>query len=480
VNIAQIIALHGRYRPDDPAIEAGERVIGYGELDLMVRRIVTRLKGTGVGQGDLVGLWLRDTPEYLAAMLAIARIGATVLPMDWRWTPAEAARIVARFPARVLVMEEDLQAPEGPMPLSLADLAAETPDQNPPASADRPFLYSLSSGTTGEPKAAVISHQAIVARSGYNIIGVGIRQRDRGMIPVPLYSGLGRAPTLAHLAKGATVVLFPSIFEPQELVEFVARRRIDTIHLVPSMARALLRLPSPATGPLLVGLRRIVSGAAGLHADERIEIRARLCPDLLDTYACQGIGYVSTADNDDQDAAPNSAGRPFMNVEVEIVGEDGRVLPAGETGWIRGRSPGQATAIVGAIGGSDERIEDGWCYPGDLGRFDRAGYLHLQGRSSEIIKRGGTTIHAAEVERVLASHPDVIEAAVVGAPDPELGETVVAFVVASKPVEPRALIVHCRRQLAPHKVPRRIVLIETLPRNPNGKVLKRELVQRLD
>jgi len=479
VNLAQIIALHGRYRADVPAIEAGERIVTYGALDLMVRRLVTRLKRGGVGQGDLVGLWLRDTPEHVAAMLAVARLGATMLPMDWRWTPVEAARIFARFPVAALVMEEDLQPPEGLMALVLTDLAAETPDQSPPASADWPFLYSLSSGTTGESKAVVTDHGCMLVRATNNIIGLSLQQRERYLLAIPMVFGGARVSALAHLVLGATVVLFPTLFEPPELVEGLAMRRIDTVYLTPTSARALLKLPLPATGPLLAVLRRLVITGAKLHPEERRQIRARLCPRIYEVYGSISTGPLVYSDNADHEMAPEAIGRPFMGLEVEIVDDEGGPLPPGESGWLRARGPSMASAMVGTLGRGDERIEDGWVYPGDLGRFDAAGYLYLEGRGSEVIKRAGATIHAAEIERVLASHPDVIESAVVGAPDPELGETVVAFVVLRTPVEPKALTMHCRRQLTPYKVPRRFVVLDALPRNPNGKVLKRELLQRL-
>jgi len=480
MNVAQTIALQGRYRPGEPAIEIDSRIITYGEFELMVRRVAARLAGAGIRPGDLIGLRLYDTPEYLAAVLGVAWLGATVLPMDWRTTPAEAGRMVRRFSARAVIADEDLLVDADVALLNLTGIEAEPPVEGAPAVPQAPFIYSPSSGTTGEPKAAVLSHEATLARLSNVLIATAVRPRDRILACNPLSSGLGRTPLLAHLALGATVVFFPTIFEARELIEVVAKRRIDTLSLVPTTARALLHLPPAASGPLLPGLRRIVSGGAGLHPEERAQIRARLCPRLLDTYASHGVNFISVSDNQDQDAAPTSVGRPIMGVEIEIVGDDGRVLPPGEIGWLRARGAAAAATIIGAVAGSDERIEDGWVYPGDLARFDQAGYLYLEGRSSEIIKRAGITVRAGEIERVLALHPAVVEAAVVGAPDAEMGETVVAFVVIKAPVEPRALIVHCRRQLAPYKVPRRVIIIEALPRNTNGKVVKRRLLERLD
>jgi len=478
MNLAQIVALHGRYRADHPAMEDGARVITYADLDLMVRRIAGRLKAHGVVAGDLVGLQLRDRPEHVAAMLAVAWCGATSLPFDWRWRPAEVARAITRFFPRLLVAEA---AVVGAVPvMTLDDLDSASADGTPPAAVeDAPFIYSLSSGTTGEPKAAVITHEATIARGVVNGIELPIPRDDRFLMSSPIAYGAGRQQALSRLMLGTTLVFFPTLFEPEELVAVVASRHIHTVMAVPVVTRALLRLPSPAAGPLLRGVRLFMSSGASIQIEEKQAIRAKLAPLLVDVFASIGGGLISYSHNRDQDLAPASVGRPALGVEVEIVDDGGRPLPVGDNGWLRVRGPGMARELIGAVAGSDERIENGWSYSGDKGRLDAAGFLYLEGRSSEIIKRGGTTIHAAEVERALAQHAAVVEAAVVGVPDRDLGEIVAAFVVLGAPATAPELVIHCRRLLAPHKIPQQIVMLDSLPRNASGKVVKAALLERL-
>jgi long-chain acyl-CoA synthetase len=172
-------------------------------------------------------------------------------------------------------------------------------------------------------------------------------------------------------------------------------------------------------------------------------------------------------------------GRPMITMNVEVVDEHGAPAPAGTVGPLRIGGPGVTTAFAGVVAPGDEGIRDGWYYPGDLGSFDERGLLHLHGRASDLIKRGGLMVYAQEVEQALRRHESVVDAAVVGAPSESLGEEVVAFVVLKAPVEEAALIQHCRRELAPFKVPARITVVDALPRNTSGKVIKAELLKAL-
>jgi acyl-CoA synthetase (AMP-forming)/AMP-acid ligase II len=480
MNLAQIVALHGRYRSDRPAIEAGDHRITYGELDAAVSRIAARLGAAGIGRGDLVGVWLRDRPRHLAALLAVARRGAVVLAMDWRWTPVEAARIFARFPARAALVEAGQVLPSGVQAIGVEDLQDTAPDPSPPAQIDDgPFVYALSSGTTGEPKAAVMTHGAFMAQAMSCAVDGPLLAGDRMLLPAPLAYGAGRGLALFQLMMGSTVVMFPAISDPQEMAEAIDRRRIDVAFCGPPMSRALLRLPAPGAGPRFPNLRIFWSAGAKLHPEERRDIRSRLCDRLCDVYASISAGMISIARPAELDAAPESVGRPTFNAEVELVDDDDRPVPPGEVGWLRVRGPGTAAGFVGSEALGRERIQNGWAYSGDLARFDDRGFLYLAGRSNEIIKRGGVTIYAAEIERVLSEHPAVADAAVVGAPAADQGEEVVAFVVLHQPAEAAALIAHCRRSLAPHKVPQRVVVVDGLPRNAGGKVVKPELLKCL-
>jgi long-chain acyl-CoA synthetase len=479
MNLASIITLHGRYLGDHPAIEAASRVITYRELDQIAARISTGLARSGIGRGDVVGVMLGDTPEHICTVLGIMRRGAVVLPMDWRWKPPEAARAAERFSPRLVVVEDDRETAGDVETVPVSALLSAAPDPSPPVSLDRdaPLFYAITSGTTGDSKAAIITHGQMHARFIYYLTDLAVRKEARFCCAFPLAYAAGRALFMAHLLVGATFVVFPTMFDPQELVSAVRERSITGIGVPPHVSRSLLKLPQTGDDPLLPGLTSYISMTAGLRPEEKLEILKRISPALIENYANMVGGLVTVLSGKDMEEAPDSVGRPAFGVELEIVDDDDNPLPPGAVGHIRHRGPAVAKGFVNPGMAGNEKFQDGWLYPGDLGSFDARGRLRLHGRTSEIIKRGGMTIYAVEVERVLAELDAIAEVAVVGAPSEEFGEEVIAFVVLNAPVDQRTLIAHCRRSLAAYKVPRRIVVRDLLPRNSAGKVVKAQLAQ---
>ena len=338
------------------------------------------------------------------------------------------------------------------------------------------MVYALTSGTTGEPKAMVLTHEDMHGRflTGWN--EYPLLQTDRFLNALPLAYGAARVHVLSLLCLGATVVMFPSIAEPAELVQVINDRNISAVMLPPNVTRALLTMTRDRTGGrLFPKLRLYLSATAGIQIEERAAVAARICANLIDIYASTGGGPAVLLTPEITAIAPDSAGRPVKGIDVEIVDEQGRTLAPGEIGWVRLRGRGVTRQFASAEVAGDEGLRDGWYFPGDLGSFDDRGLLFLRGRTADLIKRGGLMIYSQEVERVLASHPACQDAAVVGIPSPTLGEEVAAFVIASSPVTPAELLVYCRRHLASHKLPKHITLLDSFPRNANGKVLKSQL-----
>ncbi len=230
---------------------------------------------------------------------------------------------------------------------------------------------------------------------------------------------------------------------------------------------------------MMPDLRLYLTGMAAITSAERAAVRERVAPHVLDFYASSAIGGVAILRDEDEAMAPESVGTPPLGVDVEIVDDDGNVLPTGEIGSIRVQAPTFPEGVVGDASLQDEGIRDGWYYSGDFGRLDANGYLYLHGRSADMIKVGGFLVFGPEVEGVLQSHPAVKEAAVIGVPSESHGEEVVAFVVADAGVNPAELIAHCRRSLAAQKLPKQVIVVDALPRNASGKVVKMELRSRI-
>jgi acyl-CoA synthetase (AMP-forming)/AMP-acid ligase II len=483
MNLADALAHHVRARPDRPAIVQGERVVRYRDLDGIVRRGAAHLAALGIGEGDVVGIALRDSIDHLLVLYMAARRGAVALPLDWRWTTPEQQAVAERFGARLVLVEPDA-APLAalscvPVDAAFHDAVARAPaDMEFPSRGDAPLLLSLSSGTTGRPKGPVVTHQQFLRRFWTHWIDMGLNARETYVSATPMYFGGGRTFTMSLLFSGGTVVLFPPPYKAPELAAEIARRGATSAFLVPTLLRRLLDLSDAEAEPLR-RMRLLLSSGAPLHPEERREIRRRLCPNFCEYYASTEGGGVSLLRPEDMDVHDDSVGRPVFGVEVGIFDDDMRPLPAGEVGRLGYRGPGVATGFHEDPEATREVFRDGWFFPGDLASVNEAGYVFLKGRKKDMIIRGGINIYPLEIEAALQAHRAVVEAAVVGWPSRDMGEEVAAFVVLREPAGEEELRAACARRLAPYKLPRAIVVVDEMPKNAAGKIVKAALAARL-
>lgn len=470
------------------AIVADGRSITHAEFVGQMTRMARHLERVGVAKGAVIGTCLDDTAEYLVILMALADLGAIILPMDVRWTQAERVSVARGFGADLVLVSEGGAEIDGVRTLTAGtDWFAEAmtaPETRRIAVSDRrqPLILSLSSGTTGKPKGPVISHGNILNRLQIYTASLGFNERDRFLLSTPLYFGGGRYMAMCMLMMGGTVVLARQPVAPADLLRIVDDERITSVFLVPTLLRRLLSVCEDHEGPAFPRVRRLISSGSILHARERDLIRRKLSPAFFNFYASTEGGGVSVLAPDDSDAVSGSIGRPVFGTEVELVGPDHRPVPRGEVGAIRYRGGTVADGFYRDPDASAEAFRDGWYYPGDLGRYDADGYLYLVGRTKDMIIRGGVNIYPFEIEQLLLSHPDIAEAAVVAWPSPELGEDVAAFVVPKDPaqgVDPDRLGAFCRASLAPYKVPKGFFALPEMPKNAMGKILKPALSGRL-
>jgi acyl-CoA synthetase (AMP-forming)/AMP-acid ligase II len=483
VNIADDLTEHAGRRPDHPAIIDGDRVMTYGELAPVVDRTAAHLRNAGIGEGSVVGVCLKDTADHLAVLYGLARLGAAILPMDWRWTAVEKRRVAVFFEAALIVHEpgDDLTGAGTPAALDESwheAVAAADGGQDFPGGRDLPLVLSLSSGTTGIPKGPLTCHGHMFHRFGIYRSTFGFSGADRYLSALPLYFGGGRGMAMATLHFGGTVIMFPPPYEAAQLAAAVADTGATVTLLVPTILRRLLALPQKRD-PILGGLRLLVSTGAPLHPRERRQVIDRVCPNFVNFYGTTEAGGVTVLRPEDGGAAEHSVGRPVAGSTVEIADEEDRPVPAGTVGLIRYRGGGVPAGYYKNPEASSAAFRDGWFYPGDLGRLDEAGYLYITGRTGDRIIRGGANIYVAEIEQVLLDHPAVRDAAVVAWPSPERGEEIAAFVVASDATDEADILRHCREILAPYKVPRAVFVVDDLPKSGTGKVRKPDLIARL-
>jgi acyl-CoA synthetase (AMP-forming)/AMP-acid ligase II len=479
MNLASLILSHAAARPSHPAMVEKDVTIDYAEAAARMLRYAGHLCALGLRAGDRVGLCLRDTADHLVLHYAVAALGAVMVPVDHRWTPAEKGAVASAFRCRLVVTEADDPA-AAEMPAAsfeaaawraAAPVAAELP-----ADEAAPLLISLSSGTTGRPTGAVVSHRQLYERFISQWAGIGLNGGDRFLLATPLYFGGGRSFAMSSLASGGTLIFCPPPARAPEVIETARAQRATAGFVVPTQVTRMLE-EWKGEGPAMPLMRRLITSGAAMHPAQRLQALERLSPGLTDYYATSEGGGIAVLHAEEQRAFPETVGRPAFRVEIGIVDAAGTPLPVGEVGRLRYRGPGVSSALVGEDGGIVPADPQGWFMPGDLAKLLPSGHVQLVGRAKDVIIRAGVNIYPAEIEAALLACPGVAEAAVFPLPDPELGEVVVAALVPSPgvAVEEEAVRAVLRARLAPYKQPQRLLVVPALPRNAGGKVVRAAL-----
>jgi acyl-CoA synthetase (AMP-forming)/AMP-acid ligase II len=483
MNLASLLLSHANGRPSHPAIEQGSTTTTYLEAVRIVRRFAGVLARQGIRPGDRVGLCLPDNADHLLLHYAVAWLGATIVPIDYRWKSAEKSAVATAFHCKCVVVATDEEADFSGTAL-IFDLAWRTGDDEDPLiadSGDTPVVLSLSSGTTGRPTGAFVSHSQLYERFISQWVGMGFNSTDRYLLATPLYFGGGRSFAMSTLAAGGTVVLSEGSLRPEDIIALVREARVTSLFLVPTqIGRILEAWQGP--GLAMPHVRCLVTSGSAMPAGDRQRVIEHLTPRLTDYYATSEGGGIAVLLPDEQTRYTETVGRPAFRVEIQVVDNDGKPLPQGEVGRLRYRGPGVSTRLIDGDGNVVPADAEGWFSPGDLAQLTESGHVRLVGRIKDVIIRGGVNIYPAEIEAVLGTHPDVLEASVFGMPDKDLGEIVAAAVV----VRPGAAVtdedirLYVKERLATYKAPQRVVFIDALPRNPSGKVVRAALKSLLE
>lgn len=493
--VHQLLARAASDRPTELAVDDGEARLSFAELESLCRRQAAGLTAAGVTAGDRVAVLARNSASYAALYFAVASLGAVLVPLNWRLAAEELAWILGDAGARVLVSEPRFESVLGGRDYLAAAVDAPwlsgggagqdlTGDASPAAA----VLQMYTSGTSGRPKGAVLTHRNWDAMVGAWLQDMDVRPGDRFLQVTPLFHVGGALMLLANMARASSLYLLPE-FDPVLAIDALRRHRITHTLMVPAMLEWLLREPAAAEAPY-DDLKLVVYGAAPMPVPT-----LRRAAEVLGCEFLQGYGLTETAGvlltltaedhrvalarNDSARLA--SAGRAVACSEVRLVDSEGQPAPPGALGEIVARGGNLSPGYV--VTGSDGRaLKDaagpaGWFPTGDIGVADPDGYITIVDRLKDMILVGGENVYPREVERVLMGLDGIEDAAVIGVPHSVWGEEVLAFVVAPGPTESdtRRWIRACRAQLARFKCPIRIELIAELPRNAAGKLLKRNL-----
>ena len=451
-NLAARLADAARRRPDHPALVWDGGALSWRELEARAAGAARRLAREGVGAGDVVALLLPNTWGLAAALWGGLALGATVAPLNPLLAADERARILGHLGARAVLD---------------AAPSEEAAEAMPIAASAAPGVILYTSGSTGQPKGAVLSHAALAAANeSWAGPVMGLTATDRVLAVLPLAHSFGlNGALLAPLLAGVTVVL-QERFTPEDTLRAIARHRATVFPGVATMFARILESPA-LEGADLSSLRLAVSGAApcpwALASEWRRRTGVRIVRGYGMTELFRPISYLAADATDRAD----SIGRAVPGVELRVVEDELWIRsPAAMDGYLR--APEETAAVL---------ADDGWFRTGDLATISDDGYVSIVGRKRELILRGGYSVVPGEVEQALLAHPAVAEAAVIGVAHPELGEEVAAFVTlrAGARAEPADLIAFCRERLAGYKYPRRVTLVEAMPRSATGKILKAKL-----
>jgi len=505
--LGDILRRHASVRGDKTAYVLGAERATYAAFHARSNQLARALRRLGVRRGDRLAVMAANRAEYPVVYFAALALGAIVVPVNARFAAAEVDFVVTHAAAetfivagefsalvdglrtagglasvqRVIVLDADAPADR----LSLAALAdAEAPDDVAVAvDEEDPHVLLYTSGTTGSPKGTLLSHRSYYLQAMTAHLQLGFTEDDIGLSMFPMFHMGGWALPLGFWHTGASVVILAKP-EPRTLLEAIERERVTYFYAVPTVFNSLLALPDFERFDLS-SLRLIGSGTAPLTAAqvERIMDRFR-CREMVILYGSTEAGPVSILRPRDAPRKPETVGRPYLDVDVRLVDEDGADVAPGEVGEIAVRSEFTMQAYWRNPEETARTKRDGWVHTGDLGAVDTEGFLSIVGRRKEVIRSGGESIFPVEIERVLLTHAEIREASVVGIPDPHWGEAVVAAIVLRDGARLTAadVVAFLRQHLAGYKKPRHVCFLAELPRTAASqqvhKPLLREVVLR--
>jgi long-chain acyl-CoA synthetase len=492
LNLGSILAGSAELHPDRIALRHGDRALRYGELDRAARGVAASLRALGIAPGDSVAILVPNVPEFTIAYFGILYAGCSVVPLNVLLSAPEVeyhlkdsrARLLFASPFFEAAARAGAKAARVPVALAsgagagtLGELAAAEPIAAlEPTRATDTAVILYTSGTTGKPKGAELTHSNLFLNCAVVVPKLApLRDDEVALAVLPLFHSFGQTCVQnAMIASGGSFTLLPR-FTPEDAFLTMERHGVTLFAGVPTMYFALLH-HEPGRHYDLSRLRWCLSGGAPMPVEVMKAFEQKFGVEILEGFGLSETSPVASFNMQGRPRKPGSIGYPVWGVEMAILDDDDRPLPDGERGEICIRGHNVMKGYLGRPDATKEAMRGGWFHSGDIGIRDADGSYRIVDRKKDMILRGGFNVYPREVEEVLYAHPAIVEAAVVGVPHESHGEEVKAVVVSRDPSLSRdALVAWCKERLAAYKYPRLVEFVESLPKGPTGKILKREL-----
>ncbi|WP_095012657.1 fatty acid--CoA ligase [Tsuneonella mangrovi] len=505
--LGDVVRAHAEATPDAVAFTFGDEELTFAELDEGSNRTANGLASLGIGKGDRIAYLGKNHPLYFEVLLAAAKIGAVMTPVNWRLAPPEVAYILEDSQAGALFVGEGFSDMAGKVAGGLPNLAAvigiDAPDAQVdyrqwrdgfagsdlkiPLAGTDDALQLYTSGTTGKPKGAVMTHASLLSSRDNRNQGVELREWQESvpgevtLLAMPCFHISGTGTGLGTIINGTCSIVLPE-YDPTKALDLIENYNISKIFMVPAAIQIMLNHPRVSEVDFS-RLKYITYGASPIPLELMKAAMARFGCGFVQMYGMtETSGTIVTLEPSDHD--PNgspkmrSVGTPLPGVEIKIIDTGGNEVGPNEVGEIATRSAKNMRCYWNKPEATAETIDsDGWLRTGDAGYIDEDGYLYIHDRVKDMIISGGENVYPAEVENAVFSHPKVADVAVIGVPDEKWGEAVKACVVVKEgqDLTEAEVIAHAREHIAGYKCPKSVDFIEALPRNPSGKILRREL-----
>jgi long-chain acyl-CoA synthetase len=495
LNLGTILQANAHGDPEAPVLRAGDLELSYGELDRAARGVATSLRMRGISPGDKVALLVPNVPEFTIAYFGILYAGATVVPINVLAAAPEVTFFLEDSGASLLIAHPLFQEPaeRGAAPLGVPVVLAIPGDEEDtvggmshadpiealaPTSPQDTAVILYTSGTTGKPKGAELTHSNLFLNCAVVVSKLlpDHSERHRALATLPLFHSFGQSVIQnGMIATGGSFTLLAR-FTPEEAFELIERDRLTIFAGVPTMYFALLHHRGDRAYDVS-SLKACMTGGAPMPVEVMNAFEEKFNVEILEGFGLSESSPIASFNVLSKPRKPGSIGYPVWGVEMCIVNDADEPLPDGERGEICIRGHNIMKGYLNRPEASEETLRNGWFHSGDIGYRDEDGCYWIVDRKKDMILRGGFNVYPREVEEVLYEHEDVVEAAVIGIPHPSHGEEVKAIVALKPGSSTRAeeLQAFCKDRLAAYKYPRLVEIIDALPKGPTGKILKREL-----